>query len=210
MGTNVLVVDDHPTTRLGLRAALAGEEDVSVVGEAGDLETALCLVGELGPDVVLSEAQMGGEMAGVCLCRELKETTNPPRVLIHTARNSCRDVCLCYMAGADGFVHKGEQAHRLVDAVRQVDKGKRVWLLGGKPQEVVYDPGVAVEDLLTQKEEEVLALVLEGYSNARIAEELCLSCNTVKTHLAHVYRKLGVSGRKDFFSTGEDVGVGNR
>jgi DNA-binding NarL/FixJ family response regulator len=198
MGATVLVVDDQPVIRLGVRASLEREEDLAVVGEAGDTEAALGLTGALGPDLVVSESRMGGEASGVRLCRELKAMPEPPRVVFYAACNSHQDVYLCYLAGADGFVHKGEEPCRLADAAREVAKGKRVWLLGGEPEEGSPEP-VAADDMLTVREQEVLALLLEGRSNARIAEELCLSCNTVKTHLSSIYRKLGVSSREGLF-----------
>lgn len=200
MDATVLVVDDQPMTRLGVHAALEREEGITVVGETGDSQIAPCLAGELAPDLVLMELRMHGEMAGATLCGELKAAPDPPRVLIHTARNSHRDVYSCYLAGADGFVHKGEEPRRLVDAVRQVASGKRVWLLGGEPEQNAPGTGDAASDPLTEKEGEVLALVLRGHSNAGIAEHLCLSRSTVKTHMSHIFSKLGVSGREGLFS----------
>lgn len=202
MGTSVLVVDGCPTTRLGVSAAFGREEDFAVVGEAGGPDLALCLAGELRPDLVVQELWLGGEPTGSRLCKELKGLPDPQRVLFHTARNSHQDVYSCYLAGADGFVDKCEETHRLVDAARQVVRGKRMWLLGREPGGAIGPGRAAEEDPLTEKEAEVLALVLGGCSNAGIAEELCLSCNTVKTHLHHVYRKLGVSGREGLFRGG--------
>jgi DNA-binding NarL/FixJ family response regulator len=197
MRATVLVVDDQPVIRLGVRASLEREEDLAVVGEAGETEAALDLAGKLGPDLVVSEPRMGGEASGVRLCRDLKAMPEPPKVLFYAAHNSHQDVYLCYLAGADGFVHKGEEPSRLADAAREVAKGKRVWLLGGEPEEVSPEP--IADDLLTEREQEVLVLVLEGRSNAQIAEELLLSGNTVKTHLSSIYRKLSVSSREELF-----------
>jgi DNA-binding NarL/FixJ family response regulator len=197
MGATVLVVDGQPVVRMGVRASLEREGDLAVVGEAGDAEVARGLAGELGPDLVVSESRMDGEASGVLLCKDLKAMLKPPRVLFHAACNSHQDVYLCYLAGADGFVHKGEEPRRLADTAREVAKGKRVWLLGGEPEEVPREP--MADDLLTAREQEVLTLVLEGRSNARVAEELCLSGNTVKTHLSSIYRKLGISGREGLF-----------
>jgi ATP/maltotriose-dependent transcriptional regulator MalT len=103
-------------------------------------------------------------------------------------------------------VHKGEEPHRLVDATRQVLTGKRVWLLGGAPEGTVPGAGNNTGDgALTEKEAEVLALVLQGCSNAAIAARLCLSCSTIKTHMSHIFTKLGVSRREELFLTRSSI-----
>lgn len=105
--------------------------------------------------------------------------------------------------GADGQVHEGGEPGRLAGAARQVARGRRVRLLGEGTEapdpEARRPDGELPWDQLTEKEGERLAFALQGCPNARIAERLCLSCSTVKTHLGSVYRKLGVSGRHDLF-----------
>ena len=198
MASTILVVDAHPTSRLGIRAAFDGEEDLAVVGEAGNSEAAMCLAGELRPDLVVQDLGLDGDAAGANLCKELKDLPVAPQILVHTECNSHQDIYSCFLAGADSFVHKGEESCRLVETAREVAQGKRVWLLGKESKDAAVGRSVT-EGLLTQKEAEVLAFVLEGCSNPWIADELCLSCSTVKSHLSNVYRKLGVSGRKDLF-----------
>jgi DNA-binding NarL/FixJ family response regulator len=201
MGTRVLVVDDRPIVRCGVHALLDGQDGLAIVGEAGNPETAMCLVGELGPDVVMQDLWISGEMAGACLCKELKGLPRAPRVLIYTAHNSHRDVYSCYLAGADGFVHKCEEPRRLVDTIRQVASGKRVWLLGEEPgSETPSTYNAPSGAHLTAKEQEILVLMLEGHSNRRIAEALCVSLATIKTHVGSVYKKLGVSSREELFA----------
>lgn len=198
----VLVVDDQPLIRLALRHLLKHEEGLQVVGEASDAEAALALAEAVRPDVALVEPGADGGSSDDCLCRRMKGLSDPPRVLIYTASNSHQDVYACYLAGADGFVHKGEEPHRLVDAVRQALRGKRVWLLGGDPEETRPEPGPGSEAArLTAKEQEVLALMLKGLTNRRISEALCVGLETVKTHVRGVYRKLGVSGREELFAS---------
>lgn len=200
MGATVLLVDDEPLLLNGVSVLLGCEEDVEVVGEASDPETAVCLVGESCPDVVIQELWMHGDRAGTNLCKDIKNLVpDPPRVLFYTARNSHEDVYRCYLAGADGFVHKREEPRRLLDAVRQVSIGKRVWLLGAAPDEASATCGASDEILLTEKEQEVLSLVLGGYPNRRIADTLCLGVTTVKTHVRHIFKKLGVSSREELF-----------
>lgn len=200
MPVKILVVDVCPTTRLGVEALLGVEGDLDVVGEAGEAEAALLMAAELVPGLVIQDLEL--EVAdGARLCRELKGMPQAPQVLFHTARNSHQDVYSCYLAGADGFVHKSEEPERLVDAARQVLSGKRVWLLGREPEE---DGSLAHPEVdgshLTAKEQEILVLILEGLTNRRMAETLCVSLDTVKTHTRGVYRKLGVSGRSELFA----------
>lgn len=201
MGATVLIVDDQPIVRRGVCAVFGCEEDLIVVGEAGDVRTVARLAAALRPDLVLLDPWVNGETAGACLCRELKGFRGPPRVLIHTAHNSHQDVYSYYLAGADGFVHKGEEPDRLVDAARQVLAGKRVWLLGGNPESCSETESAPLNATrLTCKEQEILALMLQGHPNRRIAETLCVSLDTIKTHVRSVYKKLGVSGREELFA----------
>ena len=209
MGAGVLLVDECPIVRRGVCAVLDDEEDLTVVGEASDVEAGLNLADDLEPDlIVVSDLDAEDAAGGSGLCRELKKSLKPYRVLIYTARNSHQNTYSCYLAGADGFVHKGEEPHRLVDAIRQVLSGKRVWLLGGVPTGLQPDPPFASEKpRLTAKEQEILALMLERLTNRQISAALCVSLDTVKTHVRHVYRKLGVSSRKELFAgNGEPSG----
>lgn len=197
----VVIVDGHPTMRLGLKGLLLAT-DVRVVGETGDGEEALRLVREARPDLVVLGLNLTGETDGIEVCRRIKDLPEPPRVLIHTAYDFTDDVWSCLLAGADGYLHKRVCCEELLEIMRRTAAGERVLSLGGAVAEsrsrLGGAPGGA---LLTPKEREVLVLVLRRCSNAEIAETLYLSLPTVKTHLRNILRKLGAKNRRELFQT---------
>jgi DNA-binding NarL/FixJ family response regulator len=172
----ILLVDDHPTVRLGLKHLLesAGNE---VVGEAGNATDAVRLAGELRPDVVLLDLRLGDD-SGIEVCREMKAMPGAPRVLVFTAHTGVEDVAAATLAGADGYLHKGTVAEELLDAVERTHAGRRIWLL-------------------PTAEKEVFALVLKRRTNAEIAGELYISLYTVKNHVSSILRKLGLKSRRE-------------
>jgi len=196
----VLVVEDHPIVRVGLRSLLESEPDLSVIGEATSYREALTLQSELSPDLVIVPLRLGGQLNGVSLCRELVESVPSVRVLVYSAFNSAEDASAAFLSGAHSFVHKAEEADRLVDAVRQTIAGRRVYLLGAEVGESVARlRGTASQAGLTTRESEVLALMLQHLTNAQIAEELVVELPTVKTHVRNVLAKLGISSRRELF-----------
>jgi NarL family two-component system response regulator LiaR len=197
----VLIVDDHPSVRLGLRALLDQAEDVEIVGEAGDVEGAMGLAAKLGPDLVILDLRLRGETSGAEACRRIKSLPDPPRVLIHTAYNTADDVTAATLAGADGYVHKGAGQDAFLEVMRRVSSGERVWAVSVKAQTTKSRAReeAAKSANLTRKEREVFLLMLERYSNAEIARALYVSLPTVKTHVGNIMRKLGIKRRKELF-----------
>lgn len=168
MRLKVLIVDGHPFTRLGLQQYL-GRAGVRVVGESGDGGEAFDLARETRPDAVVLGLNLVEEPDGIELCRLLKSLPHPPRVLVHTAYNLADDVTSCFLAGADGFLHKSTNCERLLDAVRRTAVGERIWLPGGRvgePRTRLYD--TPAKERLTPRERDVLALMLRRYSNGRV------------------------------------------
>ena len=188
----VLLADDHPVVREGLRGMLASEPDIEVVGEAGSGPEAVALAGRLRPDVVLMDLRMpGGD--GVDATRRLAGTT----VVVLTTYDSDADILRAVEAGAAGYLLKDTPRAVLADSVRAAARGETVLAptvagrLLGRMRADRAEPG----ERLTARETEVLALVARGLTNAAIARRLILSEATVKTHLLRACGKLGVSGR---------------
>lgn len=194
------MVDDHPAVRLGLRTLLQQLGDVEIVGEAGDAGEAVRLAAQLRPDVVILDLRLRGATSGVDACRGIKELPHPPRVLIHTAYNTAEDVTAATLAGADGYVHKGAEQIGIVEAVRRIHGGERLWAVNVEPTAPAFRLDEATKGAsMTPKEKEVFLLMLRRYSNAEIARELFVSLPTVKTHVGNVMRKLGIKRRKELF-----------
>ena len=189
----VLVVDDHPVVRQGLRTFLDLQADMTVVGEAGDGDAAVRAAEELRPDVVLLDLRMPGT-GGVDALRGLRERGNPARVLVITSFTEPSAVLPAVRAGAAGYVYKDVDPPALAAAIRSVHAGHVLlhpdvarMLAAGEAQ----PDGVR----LTAREREVLAEVARGRSNREIARALRLSEKTVKTHVSAILTKLGVQDR---------------
>ncbi|MHB1876683.1 MAG: response regulator [Streptosporangiaceae bacterium] len=188
----VLLADDHPVVREGLRGMLASEPDIEVVGEAGSGPEAVALAGRLRPDVVLMDLRMpGGD--GVDATRQLAGIT----VVVLTTYDSDADILRAVEAGAAGYLLKDTPRAVLADSVRAAARGETVLApavagrLLGRMRAGRAEPA----ERLTARETEVLALVARGLTNAAIARRLSLSEATVKTHLLRACAKLDVSGR---------------
>jgi DNA-binding NarL/FixJ family response regulator len=134
----ILVVDDHPTVRFGLKHLLASA-GFEIVGEAGNAAEAVRLAKDLGPELVLLDLRLG-EGSGIEVYREMKALSGgSPRVLVFTAHASVEDVAGATLAGADGYLHKGVEGEKLLDAVRRTHAGQRVWLLPVENEEEAAD-----------------------------------------------------------------------
>ena len=193
----ILLVDDHPTVRFGLKHLLESAAGNEVVGEAGNAADAVRLAGELRPDVVLLDLRLG-EDSGIEVCREMKAVPDAPLVLVFTAHTGVEDVAAATLAGADGYLHKGVAGEELLDAVERTYAGGRVWLLPAAEEETASRIEEASgEARLTPKEKEVFALVLKRRTNPEIAGELYISLYTVKNHVSSILRKLGLKSRRE-------------
>ena len=194
----VLLVDDHPTIRFGVKLLLSSTEGAEVVGEAASVVDAVRLAAELRPDLVLLDLRLGGD-SGIEVCREIKALPDVPRVLVFTAHIGAEDVAAATLAGADGYLHKGVAGEELLDAVERTHRGERIWLLPAANEEEAATrlKRTSDEARLTPKEKEVFALVLKRRTNAEIAEELYVSLYTVKNHVSSILRKLGLKSRRE-------------
>jgi DNA-binding NarL/FixJ family response regulator len=196
----ILLVDDQPATRLGIQDLLRSVEGVEIVGEAVSSEEAVRLNEKLRPDLVILDPSLEGEMSEAEICRELKSSQSPPRVLIYSGRNSREDVAVASLAGADSYLYKGLAAERLAEVVERTCSGQKVWLLGPVESDQENDFRSKIDGAgLTPKEREILALLMKRHTNQEIAEEFHLSANTVKTHVKNILKELHFSSRSELF-----------
>ena len=196
----VLVVDDHPLFREGLRRILAGRPDIEVVGVAGDGQQAVEQARAQQPDVVLMDVRMPG-MDGVAATRALREAAPGARVVMLTVSERDEDLFGAIKAGARGYLLKSVQEEQLVEAIRQVYRGDAVLsppLATRLLEELARQPPASGDaGGLTEREREILRLASEGWTNREIAQHLHLSVHTVKTHIRHVLDKLHARNRAE-------------
>ena len=197
----VLIVDDHPVVRQGLRALLELEEDIEVVGEAGNGVEAAQKVKELVPDVVLMDLAMP-EMDNVAATAKIRELSPQTRVLVLTNYAEDEQVFGAMKAGATGYLLKDVEPPNLIQAIRSAHQGEPALspliakkLIGEFTQPKSKQPISETE--LTPKEREVLRLVAKGKSNKEIANSLVISEKTVKTHIGNILSKLYLSNRTE-------------
>lgn len=205
MTVRVLVVDDHPVVRDGLRGMLEGQPDLEVVGDASDGRQALDAVERDPPDVVLLDLRMP-VLDGVAVIEQLAARHPSVRVLVLTTYDTDHDIVRAVEAGATGYLLKDTPREELFRAVRAAARG-----------EPVLAPGVAARlmgrlrspqpETPTERELDVLRLVARGLTNRTIARELFVSEATVKTHLVHVFGKLGVDDRTAAVTAALDRGL---
>jgi DNA-binding NarL/FixJ family response regulator len=189
----LLIADDHPVVRDGLRGMLANEADFEVVGEAASGTEAVLLTERERPDVVLMDLQMPG-VDGATATAEITERFPGTRVLVLTTYDTDADILRAVEAGATGYLLKDAPRERLFPAIRSAARGETV-LAPTVATRLVNRMRVPAEEALTSREIEVLGLVARGSSNADVAASLFISEATVKTHLLHIFGKLGVDDR---------------
>jgi DNA-binding NarL/FixJ family response regulator len=201
----LLLVDDHPVVRDGLRGMCEASPDFEVVGEASNGPEGVRLALSLDPDVVLMDLRMPGG-GGVEAITELGRRKARAHVLVLTTYDSDRDIMAALDAGATGYLLKDAPRDDLFGAIRSAAGGEAV-LSPAVATRVVSRMRSAGVGELSSREREVLALVARGRSNREIARALFVSEATVKTHLGHVYDKLGVKDRAAAVATAYERGV---
>lgn len=189
----ILLVDDHPVVRSGIRAMLADQPGFELVGEAATGEEGVEAAHRLKPTVVLMDLRLGAGIHGSEATRQITAAPDAPRVLVLTTFDTDSDILAAVEAGATGYLLKDAPPDRLFAAIRSAAAGDSALapsvasrLLGR-----MRTPAAA----LTPRELDVLGLVAEGLSNRQISRRLFLSETTIKTHLVHIYAKLGVDSR---------------
>jgi DNA-binding NarL/FixJ family response regulator len=210
--TRIVIADDHPVFRFGLRALLEAQTDMEVVGEAESGKEAVQMAHALAPDVLLMDVNMPG-LNGIEATKQIAQEEEHPAVLIITMFDD-DTVFTAMQAGARGYLLKGAQGEETLRAIRAVANG-----------EVIFSPGVAEQmmayfargaqstaDLqfpeLTPREREVLELLAQGLTNTAIAERLVLSPKTIRNQVSNVFSKLQVASRSEAIVKAREAGLG--
>ncbi len=209
----ILLVDDHPLVRSGLRALLTSVADIVVVGEASDGEEAIAQATELQPDMILMDLHMPG-LNGVEATRRIVHTSPHIGILVLTMLEDDASVFAALRAGARGYLLKGADQAEVLRAISVVAHGeaifsppiaKRLMQYFASMQPVL--PQAAFPDL-TEREREILGLIAQGRSNAEIAEEFVLSPKTVSNHVSNIFSKLQVVDRAQAVLRARQAGWG--
>jgi DNA-binding NarL/FixJ family response regulator len=198
-GIRVLLVDDHLVVRSGLRALLGTQPDLEVVAEASSGGEALQLVREHAPDVVVMDLAMGPGMDGIEAIRQIRDLSRGQAVLVFTTYDSDADIVRAVDSGAMGYLLKDAAPEEIFAAIRGAVQGRSVMSppVASRLFQQLRNP----DEVLTPREAELLSLLTEGLSNRELGQRLFISEATVKTHLAHIYTKLGVDSRAAAIAT---------
>ncbi|MFF7683990.1 response regulator [Microbacterium sp. NPDC007973] len=201
----VVIADDHPVVRAGVRALLDAEADIEVAGEAATPDEAVALSERLAPELVLMDLQFGDRAAGAEATRRVRALAAPPYVLVLTNYDTDGDILGAVEAGASGYLLKDAPPHELLAGVRAAAAGQSALApaIAGRLLARLREPRVT----LSAREIEVLRLVARGASNADVAALLHITDATVKSHLAHVFSKLGVTSRTGAVSAARALGI---
>jgi DNA-binding NarL/FixJ family response regulator len=201
----LLLIDDHPVVREGLAGMLAGQADFEVIGEASDGAQGVVLCQRLEPDVVLMDLRMPG-MDGVTAIQTLREKRPDIHILVLTTYDSDSDIVRAVEAGATGYLLKDAPREELFRAIRATARGESVLAsaVATRLMQRMREPET-VE--LSGRELEVLQLVARGTNNRQIGKALHISEATVKTHLIHIFNKLGVDDRTAAVTVALEKGI---
>jgi DNA-binding NarL/FixJ family response regulator len=203
--TRILIVDDHPVVRDGLKGMLASQAEFEVVGEAADGVQAVVLVQQLAPQVVLMDLRMP-VMDGVEAITQIRAGHAPAYILVLTTYDTDADILRAIEAGATGYILKDAPREELYRAIRATAQGQS-YLSPSVATRLMGQLRAPTETALSQREAEVLIWVAGGASNKEIARHLHISEATVKSHLLHIFSKLGVNDRTQAVTLAVQKGI---
>ncbi len=192
----VLLVDDHPIVRAGIRTLLSSQPNIEVIGETSDGTQVLPLVGELSPDVLVLDVQLPG-LNGVEIARQIKSAQLPVQVLALSAHDDIQYIRNLLAHGAAGYLIKEEAADTIVEAIQGIARGEQGWLsrrVATQVSQWTLNPTAAQRDLTT-RELDVLHEIVAGLSNQEIGRTLQISEKTVEKHVSSILSKLNVNSR---------------
>lgn len=201
----LLLADDHPVVRAGLRAVLEAEPDFRVVGEASSADEAVSATERSDVDVVLMDLRFGSGMHGADATAAITARERAPRVLVLTTYDTEEDILAAVESGAAGYLLKDAPPDELAGAVRDAAAGRSA--LAPAIAARLLNRMRTPDSTLSRREIEVLNLVARGDSNAEISKQLFLSQATVKSHLVHIYGKLGVASRTAAVAAARERGL---
>lgn len=201
----VLIVDDHPVVRTGLRAVLGGSDELTIVGEAASGEEAVTLAEELRPAVVLCDLRLGPGIDGIEATVQLRELDPAPAVLILTTFDRDAEILGALEAGAAGYLLKDSAPTVIVEAIKRAASGD-IFLSPGLTNRVIRGMRQPIPKL-TDRETEVLKLLATGLANREIAGRLFVTEATVKSHLNSIFTKLDVDSRSRAVHVAQQTGL---
>ena len=206
MATTVLLIDDHELIRQGLARAFERDADMTVVGQAGSVEDGIAAWRELQPDVVVTDLQMPGGN-GLDVVRAIRATSDATGVVVLTMHAGDDRIFAAMEAGASAFVGKDTRATEVVSAAKHAAVAPRTFLCAGLSQAVMRRATSPAPPKLSGREAEVLALLADGLGTGEIAGSLYMSESTAKTHITHIYQKLGAANRAQALVTAMRLGL---
>lgn len=206
MGTTVLLVDDHELIRQGLARAFERDADMTVVGQAGSVDEGISFWDDLQPDVVVTDLQMPGG-SGLDVVRAIRAKSDTTGVVVLTMHAGDDQIFAAMEAGASAFVGKDTRATEVVSAAKHAAVAPRTFLCAGLSQAVMRRATSPAPPKLSGREAEVLSLLADGLGTGEIAGSLFMSESTAKTHITHIYQKLGAANRAQALVTAMRLGL---
>lgn len=206
MGTTVLLVDDHELIRQGLARAFERDEEMTVVGQAGTVEEGVSAWATLRPDVVVTDLQLP-DGHGLDVVRAIRTSNDTTGVVVLTMHAGDDHIFAAMEAGASAFVGKDTRASEVVSAAKHAAVAPRTFLCAGLSQAVMRRATSPAPPKLSGREAEVLSLLADGLGTGEIASSLYMSESTAKTHITHIYQKLGAANRAQALVTAMRLGL---